>query len=258
MPTGGHLTVTVGQQTVTNALTQLTARVVYAHPPEPGDYVFVKVSDTGVGMDAETQQRIFEPFFTTKEVGRGTGLGLATVYGFVAESRGFITVDSAPRKGTTMGLFFPLVKGTPAAEEVSGEVKLLSAVLPADATALIVEDEAELGAFLSETLSDMGFKTVHHVQDGAEAVPLAERLGSPLALVVTDRSLPHVTGPQIIAELANRGLCERFLLISGLPGQEDLPELPPGVRLGRLQKPFSVKQLYQAVQGLFRPTGAPS
>ncbi|AEP11216.1 PAS domain S-box protein [Chloracidobacterium thermophilum] len=258
MPTGGHLTVTVGQQTVTNALTQLTARVVYAHPPEPGDYVFVKVSDTGVGMDAETQQRIFEPFFTTKEVGRGTGLGLATVYGFVGESRGFITVDSAPREGTTIGLFFPLVQGTPAAEEASGEVKLLSALLPADATALIVEDEAELGAFLSETLSDMGFKTVHHVQDGAEAIPLTKRLGSPLALVVTDRSLPHVTGPQIIAELANRGLCERFLLISGLPGQEDLPELPPGVRLERLQKPFSVKQLYRAVQGLFRPTGAPS
>jgi two-component system cell cycle sensor histidine kinase/response regulator CckA len=257
MPAGGRLTVTVGQQAITDVFA-LTARVVYARPPEPGDYVFVRVSDTGVGMDAETQQRIFEPFFTTKEVGRGTGLGLATVYGFVGESHGFITVDSAPRKGTTMGLFFPLVKGTPAAEEVSGEVKLLSALLPPDATALVVEDEAELCEFLSETLLDMGFKAVHRVQDGAEAVPLAKRLGSPLALVVTDRSLPHVTGLQIIAELANRGLCERFLLISGLPGQEDLPELPPGVRLERLQKPFSVKQLYRAVQGLFRPTGAPS
>jgi len=257
MPAGGRLTVTVGQQAITDVFA-LTARVVYARPPEPGDYVFVRVSDTGVGMDAETQQRIFEPFFTTKEVGRGTGLGLATVYGFVGESHGFITVDSAPRKGTTMGLFFPLVKGTPAAEEVSGEVKLLSALLPPDATALVVEDEAELCEFLSETLLDMGFKAVHRVQDGAEAVPLAKRLGSPLALVVTDRSLPHVTGLQIIAELANRGLCERFLLISGLPGQEDLPELPPGVRLERLQKPFSVKQLYRAVQGLFRPTDAPS
>ncbi|QUW00342.1 PAS domain S-box protein [Chloracidobacterium sp. MS 40/45] len=258
MPTGGHLTVTVGQQTVTNALTQLTARVVYAHPPEPGDYVFVKVSDTGVGMDAETQQRIFEPFFTTKDVGRGTGLGLATVYGFVGESRGFITVDSAPRKGTTIGLFFPLVQGTPAAEEVSGEVKPLLALLPADATVLVVEDEAELCELLSETLSEMGFKTVHHVQDGAEAVPLAERLGLTLALVVTDRSLPHVTGTRIIAELANRRLCERFLLISGLPGADDLPELPPGIRLERLQKPFSVRQLLRVVQALFRPTGAPS
>ncbi|WP_058866741.1 PAS domain S-box protein [Chloracidobacterium thermophilum] len=258
MPAGGRLTVTIGQQTIANALSQLTARVVYAHPPEPGDYVFVTVSDTGVGMDAETQQRIFEPFFTTKEVGRGTGLGLATVYGFVGESRGFITVDSAPRMGTTIGLFFPLVKGTSPTEEASGEVKLLSVLLPADATALFVEDEAELCALLSETLLEMGFKTVHHVQDGAEAIPLAERLGSPLALVVTDRSLPHVTGPQIIAELANRGLCERFLLISGLPGQEDLPELPPGVRLGRLRKPFSMKQLQRAVQGLFLPTNAPS
>ncbi len=258
MPAGGRLSVTIGWQAITNPLTQLTARVVCAHPPEPGDYVFVKVSDTGVGMDAETQQRIFEPFFTTKEVGRGTGLGLATVYGFVGESRGFITVNSAPRKGTTIGLFFPLVKGMPAAEEVSGEVKLLSALLPADATALVVEDEAELCALLSETLSDMGFRTVHHVQDGAEVIPLAERLGAKLALVVTDRSLPHVTGTQIIAELASRCLCERFLLISGLPGQEDLPELPPGIRLEWLQKPFSVKKLQQVVQALFMPTKASS
>ncbi len=258
MPAGGRLTVTIGQQAITNALTQLTARVVYAQPPEPGDYVFVKVSDTGVGIDAGTQQRIFEPFFTTKEVGRGTGLGLATVYGFVGESHGFITVDSAPRQGTTIGLFFPLVKGTSPAEEVSGEVKLLSALLPADATALVVEDEAELCALLSETLSEMGFKTVHHVQDGAEAISLAERLGAPLALVVTDRSLPHVTGPQIMAELASRGLCERFLLISGLPGQGDLPELPPGIRLEQLRKPFSMKQFQRVVQALFMPAEVPA
>ncbi len=258
MPAGGCLVVTVGQQTITNPLTQLTARVVYAHPPEPGDYVFVKVSDTGVGMDAETQQRIFEPFFTTKEVGRGTGLGLATVYGFVAESRGFITVDSAPRMGTTIGLFFPLVKGTSPTEEASGEVKVISGMLPTDATALVVEDEAELCALLSETLSDMGFKTVHRVQDGVEAIPLAERLGAKLALVVTDRSLPHVTGTQVIAELASRGLCERFLLISGLPGQGDLPELPPGIRLEQLRKPFSMKQFQRVVQTLFMPAEVPA
>ncbi len=258
MPAGGRLSVTIGQQTITNALTQLTARVVYAQPPEPGDYVFVKVSDTGVGMDAETQQRIFEPFFTTKEVGRGTGLGLATVYGFVAESRGFITVDSAPRMGTTIGLFFPLVKGTSPTEEASGEVKVISGMLPTDATALVVEDEVELCAFLSETLSDMGFKTVHRVQDGAEAIPLAERLGAKLALVVTDRSLPHVTGTQIIAELASRGLCERSLLISGLPGQGDLPELPPGIRLEQLRKPFSMKQFQRVVQALFLPVEVPA
>ncbi|MGQ9895944.1 MAG: PAS domain S-box protein [Acidobacteriota bacterium] len=113
MPSGGRLTVAIGQQFITNPLVQFSAQIVFSHQVEPGDYVFVQVSDTGVGMTAETQRHIFEPFFTTKGVGEGTGLGLATVYGFVAESGGFIVVDSAPKAGTTMWLFFPLVKDEP-------------------------------------------------------------------------------------------------------------------------------------------------
>lgn len=256
MPSGGRLTITVGRQTIGNPLTELLARVVFSHQPEPGEYVFVKVSDTGCGMDAETQRQIFEPFFTTKPVGQGTGLGLATVYGFVGASRGFITVDSAPKLGTTIGLFFPLVKSESAPEEVSGEVNLLVQVLPPNATALVVEDEAELCELLAENLRAMGFKVVHSVRDGAEAIPLAERLGASLALVVTDQSLPHVTGPQIIAELARRHLCERFLLISGLPEQGDLPKLP-SIRLERLQKPFPIKRFHQAMQALFLPLKTP-
>ncbi|MCS7080687.1 MAG: PAS domain S-box protein [Chloracidobacterium sp.] len=253
MPHGGQLTVTLGKRFISeDVISQMSARVVFAHMPSPGDYITVAVEDTGVGMDAETQRRIFEPFFTTKEVGYGTGLGLATVYGFVAESQGFITVDSAPGVGTTITLFFPVATGGAArAEEFSGEFRASPLSLPADATAVVIEDEPALCALLAEHLSVMGFAHVHQLHDGAQALPFAMNLGKPLTLVASDFSLPHVSGGQLIAELAERGLCERFLLISGLPTAGAVPTLPPSTRLERLTKPFSVKQLRRAVQTLF-------
>lgn len=254
MPHGGRLTVTLGRSPISqNVINQMSARVVFAHLPTPGDYVWVAVEDTGVGMDAETQRRIFEPFFTTKEVGQGTGLGLATVYGFVAESRGFITVDSAPGQGTTIRLFFPVAKrGAAQAEESSGEFKPAALPLPPDATALVIEDEPALCDLLAEHLSALGFAHVHQISDGAEVMPFVEKLGKPLTLVVSDFSLPHVGGGRLVAELAAQGRCDRFLLISGLLKEGEAPLLRPPARLERLPKPFSSKRFQSVVRSLFQ------
>ena len=255
MPSGGQLTVTLGRRPMgQDVINQMSARVVFAHLPKPGNYVFIAVEDTGVGMDAETQQRIFEPFFTTKGVGQGTGLGLATVYGLVSESQGFITVDSAPGQGTTITLFFPITSSDGAdADESSGEFVPVPLNLPPEATALVVEDEPELCQLLVEHLSALGFARVHQLHDGSAVLPFVRRHRQGLALVVSDVSLPHVSGPQLITDLAGQHWCDRFVLISGLEkADEGIRNLPPSVRIERLAKPFSRKQLFSAVYALFQ------
>ncbi|OYT69560.1 MAG: hypothetical protein CFK52_13435, partial [Chloracidobacterium sp. CP2_5A] len=136
------------------------------------------------------------------------------------------------------------------ADESSGEYKLMALALPPDAVALVVEDEQDLCELLAEQLSLLGFARVHQLRDGAEVMPLVERLDSPLALVVSDDSLPHVSGREVIAKLAAQGQCNRFLLISGFWGVEELPALPPSIRIERLAKPFSTKRFHEAVRAL--------
>src|SRR5512140_2616318 len=151
-------------------------------PVPPGPYVMLAISDTGVGMDVKTASHIFEPFFTTKGQGKGTGLGLATAYGIVKQSGGFIWVYSEPGKGTTFKIYLPRVDEQ--AEPIPG-VATTGPAPGGTETILLVEDEEEVRQLVCEVLETQGYSVLESAS-GARALETAERHEGPLHLVVTD------------------------------------------------------------------------
>jgi CheY-like chemotaxis protein len=186
MPDGGRLT-------IESRNIELDAAQAAARPPSrAGSYVMVAVTDTGFGMDAATQARIFEPFFTTKEVGKGTGLGLATVYGIVKQSEGYIWVYSEVGVGTTFKVYLPRIDqaAAPARLQESGPL------LRGSETVLLVEDEASLRDLLRETLASQGY-SVLVARNGAEAQQAAQAHAGVIDILVTDVIMPGMTGPRM-------------------------------------------------------------
>jgi len=214
---------------------------------EPGAYVQISVSDTGVGMDAKTKARIFEPFFTTKGVGRGTGLGLATVHGIVKQSRGTIWVYSELGQGTTFKIYLPLV------ERITDPV--VQPVQPARAAAagkriLVVEDEDNLRTAVCDILRADGF-AVTEAANGRQA--LTHLLESPqkFDLVISDVVMPEMGGHALARELATRGIVVKTLFLSGYT--EDVLELHglSGNSPQFLEKPFRMQALREKVHAIF-------
>ncbi|HVF59181.1 MAG TPA: ATP-binding protein [Thermoanaerobaculia bacterium] len=232
MPKGGCLTV------------RTTAIDVRPGAPAPhaevpvGRWVLVTVADTGVGMDAETRARIFEPFFSTRKEGGGTGLGLATAYGFVTQSGGRIFVDSAPGQGARFSIYLPVAE----LEAAAGDVPETAAP-GGNETVLVVEDEAAVRGVTVRLLRGLGYRVLE-AASGREALALAERHDGPLDLLVTDVNMPGMGGP----ELASRLLAVRpetpVLFVSGR--QDELSLGDPDATF--LQKPFSTKDLGRAVR----------
>ena len=201
------------------------------------------VTDTGSGMDAATQARIFEPFFTTKEVGKGTGLGLATVYGIVKQSDGYVWVYSEPGVGTTFKIYLPRVDEEPA-PAVALEA---GSRLRGDETVLLVEDEASFRELLRETLEAHGY-SVLVARDGAEALHIAEAHGGPIQIMVTDVIMPGMTGPRI-AELVSPARPEmRVLFISGYSDESVTRHGLIGPGRAFLSKPFGGEVLLRSVR----------
>ncbi len=169
------------------------------HPPlVPGRYVMLAVTDNGIGMDADTQAHIFEPFFTTKEKGKGTGLGLATVYGVVKQSGGYIWVYSEPGQGTTFKIYLPRV------EELVDAARpgTLSAEPPGGSeTILLAEDERDVREVAREFLGLSGY-TVLEAKDGPEAIEIATRYPGAIHLLVTDMVMPGMGGRELAVRLA--------------------------------------------------------
>jgi PAS domain S-box-containing protein len=228
MPRGGRLLIETGEIEVGEE--PLAAQL----DVPPGPYVTLAVSDTGLGMDRETTARIFEPFFTTKGIGKGTGLGLATVYGIVKQSGGHIGVYSARERGSTFRIYLPRALGataTPAPEEVP------ATVTPQGRTVLLVEDDAALREFTLELLEDAGY-TVIAAAHPAQALALSHGLGGPFDAIVTDVVMPGMTGPEMVERLRAEGATARVLYISGYTydaiGQQGV--LTPGTHF--LSKPF--------------------
>jgi signal transduction histidine kinase/CheY-like chemotaxis protein len=189
MPLGGKLTIETQNAVVDKKCSRLRPVV------EPGKYVLVSVTDTGHGMDDETKAHIFEPFFTTKEAGKGTGLGLATVYGVVKQSGGFIWVESEPGKGTRFQIYLPRTEERP--EEDPGKtVRKDAAPARQRKTVLVVEDESEVRELACEFLASAGYDVLT-AQDGWEALETAKRLGGSIHAVVTDVVMPRVRGPEL-------------------------------------------------------------
>ena len=237
MPDGGVVTVSVDSVDVDadTAHRQLGSDAI------PGPYVRLEIADTGVGMEEAVASRIFEPFFTTKPAGSGTGLGLSTVYGIVTQSGGYITVRSAPGRGTTFSLFFPNVR-----REAADQAGSPDTAPRGTETILLAEDEDSVRLVAQRILESHGY-TVIPARNGQEAIDIAEGR-SDIALLLTDVVMPRMNGHEAAARVraAHPGI--RVLFMSGYPGdpilRRDVEDLGPRL----IQKPFTIETLTTRVR----------
>ena len=204
MPAGGVLTVATGDVTFSPA--EAAARHIV-----PGPYVTLRVSDTGVGMDEATRSRIFEPFFTTKPIGRGTGLGLATVHGVVHQSGGFVTVESTPRVGSSFTVFLPR---TTHLEHPNRATASGHAIERGSETILLVEDEDEVRTVARRVLTEAGY-TVLEAANANEAIELFDRSRSEVSMLVSDVVMPGLNGHELSQMLRRHAPTLRTLFVSG-------------------------------------------
>ncbi len=205
MPKGGRLTVETENVTVDEAFAKIRP------PMLPGRYVRLAVEDTGHGMDADTRARIFEPFFTTKELGKGTGLGLATVYGVVKQSGGCIWVESERGKGSRFEVYLPVVHEL---EESPRPEKTFTAPTHHSETVLIVEDEDAVRELAFEFMKSAGY-TVLAARDGQEALAIVQRSSQAIRVLVTDVVMPDMRGPELAKRLKSLRADIRIVYMSG-------------------------------------------
>ena len=238
MPSGGRLVLETSDAQLDHAL------AVSHNEPQAGQYVLLAVSDNGCGMDSETKSRIFEPFFTTKEQGKGTGLGLATVFGIVKHAGGHIVVKSESGLGTTFKVFFPAVAGK--AQPATKQEDRLTSVL-GTGTILLVEDEDGVRNSAAEYLSENGY-TVLKAKGGREALQMAEQYEHDIDLLLTDLVMPQMSGTELAKKIAEMRpqICTIFM--SGysnnlLSGQQMMDP-----RHVLLQKPFRLAALGERVR----------
>lgn len=219
----------------------------------PGDYVMILVADTGCGMTEEAKEYLFEPFFTTKEPGKGTGLGLATVYGIVKQNRGHICYESELGKGTTFKIFFPVftapveeTEGTP--EPVAGVAGMGERAADSKETLLVVEDEADLRDVIIQILQGHGYRT-YDAGTGEEALELCDQLkGGKIDMLLTDVVMPGMNGKELADEMVKLFPDIKVLFISGYTGKRIVTHEILSRGLSFLAKPFSPLELLQKIR----------
>jgi len=218
---------------------------------QPGSYILLSVSDTGGGMDKETQSRIFEPFFTTKEKGKGTGLGLSTVYGIVKQSGGYIFAHSDTGSGTTFRIYLPKVTD-PAGQ--AGVVKHPQAPIGGSETVLLVEDEESVRELVRETLKSKGY-VVMEAADGVSGMKVAESHTGKIDILITDVVMPGMSGRELAQRITAVRQTIKVLFLSGYTEDAIIHEgvLEPGTAF--LQKPFTLQALARKVRDVLH--GAP-
>jgi CheY-like chemotaxis protein len=200
------------------------------------------VADTGVGMSPAVLSKVFEPFFTTKEIGKGTGLGLATVYGIVKQSEGHIDVSSAPDEGSTFRVYLPRVaEGTADAAEIKERFAARGSE-----TVLLVEDERDVRTIGREILEERGY-TVLEASDGAEAVRVADAYDATIDLVVTDVVMPGMSGPEVVDVLRRSRPRAKVLFISGYT-EDHIVKIEAIDRAALLRKPFRASTFARTVR----------
>jgi two-component system cell cycle sensor histidine kinase/response regulator CckA len=247
MPQGGKLTIETSDVEFDEARAQ-------RHPIAPGRYVMLAVSDTGVGMDADTQARMFEPFFTTKEKGKGTGLGLAMVYGTVKQSGGFIWVYSEPGRGTTLKIHLPRV------EEVHELVRTSQPQRHSSAgteTVLLLEDEEAVRTLASVILQSSGYKVLES-RSPEDALRIGEQCKEPIDLLLTDMVMPRMSGRQVAEHLASLRPALRVIFMSGYTDNALVHDGALEARSAFLQKPFTPLALARKVREVLDPDGTKS
>jgi PAS domain S-box-containing protein len=247
MPKGGQLTIQIGNLVLDeDAVRQYVDALA-------GQYVVLEVSDTGTGMSPEALHHLFEPFFTTKPVGQGTGLGLAMVHGFVAQSGGFMEVQSQPGQGTTFRLYFPAVQEVAESARPRSEAPDL---LQGSGTVLVVEDEEAIRGLIAETLCECGY-TVLEADNAPEALLLGDRYNGQLGLLITDVVMPDFSGPEVVKHFQTTRPGLPVLYVSGHTGRmlTDHDVLPNDANL--LIKPFSPRALVAEVRRAMRKERRP-
>ncbi|MFB3923638.1 MAG: CHASE3 domain-containing protein [Terriglobia bacterium] len=236
MPKGGKLTIQTGNAELDNSYVRSHSTVV------PGRYVMLAISDTGVGMDAGIQARIFEPFFTTKERGKGTGLGLATVYGIVKQSGGHIWVYSEPDRGTSFKVYLPCF------DEVPAEGAEVRAQLPRGSeTVLVVEDEEGVRMLIRSVLESNGYRVLE-AEGAAKALELGERSNGKIHLVLTDVVMPEMGGSELAERLARLHPETKVLFMSGYTDDAIVRHGVLKSELAFLEKPFTPEALVRKVR----------
>jgi CheY-like chemotaxis protein len=210
----------------------------------PGRYAALSVRDGGLGMSADVRAHIFEPFFTTKPRGRGTGLGLPTVYGIVKQSGGYIVVETAVGRGSTFRIYLPRV-------DAEAEQRAAAATAPVSyagtETVLLVENEDAVRLFLREALQRNGYRVLE-ARHGGEALEVATRFLGPIDILVTDVVMPVMGGRELVDRLRERPGAPAVLYMSGYAESEIVHRgvLRDGSRL--LEKPFTPAELLEAVR----------
>jgi len=210
----------------------------------PGSYVRLTVRDTGMGMQKEVRDHLFEPFFTTKEVGRGSGLGLSTIYGIVKQMGGFIEVDSAPGAGTTFRIYLP-PGGTKSSKQAEAKSNMDN--LTGKETILVVEDEEVVRRLTVRMLQTLGYQTIEAAH-GGEALDICAKRTDPLHLILTDMIMPHMSGKQFIEELRKTRKDFKVLFVSGYSAADTVGGQVIGVDTPLIQKPFTREILARKVR----------
>jgi signal transduction histidine kinase/CheY-like chemotaxis protein len=238
MPNGGTITVRTRNVVIDKDEAQLRV------PMLPGDYALLSVSDTGMGMSAEIKAHIFEPFFTTKEVGKGTGLGLATVYGVVKQSGGFVWVESGVGEGTTFEIYLPKVSERAARRDAEDKP---AEIAPGHETILVVEDEHDVRELACEFLTMTGY-SVLRARNGVEAVDLLRRHPGQIDLILSDVVMPKMGGSELAARLPSVRPGTKILLMSGYSEYAVESQNQEHPRTLMLPKPFSRSSLIEKIR----------
>jgi CheY-like chemotaxis protein len=240
MPRGGRLT--IGIETV-----YLDAAFIETRPQaRAGRFVRLRVTDNGTGMDSATLGRIFEPFFTTKDIGKGTGLGLATVYGIVKQHEGWVEVNSEPGKGSTFDVFFPASDKVPASTET--EAASSAPVIGGSETILIVEDEPVLRSMARDILEECGYRILE-ASSGKEALDVWNQRADEIDLLLTDMVMPDgISGADLVEKLLAGHPGLKVVFTSGYTANEVNQKMLARTRASFLAKPYTHAELAKTVR----------
>jgi two-component system cell cycle sensor histidine kinase/response regulator CckA len=242
MPGGGKLTIRTAN------VDERESRELGSLQILPGEYVLIEVRDTGCGMSEEVKQKIFEPFFSTKEVGRGTGLGLSTVFGIVKQSGGYIHVESEEGRGTAMCVYLPRHQEAPGEVEPKPEHRVEKPKdLTGRGTVLLVEDEDAVRSFAARALGQRGYQVLE-ASTGTEALDVFESHQGDVDLVLSDVVMPEMDGPTLMAKLRRDRPDLKIIFISGYAEDSFRKHLAENEDFMFLQKPFDLKELAAAVK----------
>lgn len=215
-----------------------------------GRYVAISISDTGIGIPVEIQKRIFEPFFTTKEKGKGTGMGLAMAYGVIKNHKGYITVESEVKKGTTFTIYLPAIEST---GTIQKEIKVEDSNRPSKifgrGMILLIDDEEIVRSVAKDLLENLGYEVLE-ARDGLEAIDIFKKKNSDIDLVILDLIMPRVSGKETFYQLKEINPNVKVLVSSGYSIDSDAKELINSGAIGFIQKPYKIKELEEVLKTL--------